>query len=53
MLKISLKLHGQITQELLGLGMQNFQGIDFVWTQTHAEIFKSALVYLYIIYVTI
>ena len=41
-----LKIHGQLNQKLLGLGMRNFQGIDFVWTQTYREIFKSALVYL-------
>ena len=52
MLKISLllkkftRLHGQITQELLGLGKRNSQGIDFVGTQTYREIFKSALVCL-------
>ena len=53
MLKISLpyfsgiyELHWQITQELLGLKIQNFQGIDFIWTQTYWEIFKPALVYL-------
>ena len=26
--------------------MRNFQGLDFVWTQTYREIFKSASVYL-------
>ena len=25
---------------------RNFQGIVFIWTQTHTEIFKSAWVYL-------
>ena len=40
------KLHGQITLEFLGLRMQNFQGIVFIWTQTYRETFKSALVYL-------
>ena len=40
------KLHGQITWEFIGLRMQNFQGIAFIWTQTYREIFKSALVYL-------
>ena len=27
--------------------MQNAQGINFIWTQTYGEIFKSALVYLW------
>ena len=35
------------TREFLGLGMLNFQGIVFIWTQTYREIFKSALVYLW------
>ena len=39
------KLHEQITPELLGLTMWNFQGI-FIWTQVHREIFKSVFVYL-------
>ena len=52
MLKISLlfkesyKLHEQITRELLGLRMQNVQGIAFVRTQIDRDIFKSGLVYL-------
>ena len=49
MLKISLifkKLHGQTTGEFLGLRMQNFLGIIFLWTQKYREIFKSALMYL-------
>ena len=40
------KLHGQISREYLGLPMQNFQGIAFMWTQARKEIFKSALVHL-------
>ena len=40
------KVHGQITKEFFELRMRNFQGIVFIWTQTYAEIFKSALVYL-------
>ena len=32
--------------------MWRFQGIDFLWTQTYREIFKSALVYLMKIYIT-
>ena len=35
------KLDGQITQEFLGLRMQNFQGIDFIWTQKYRKIFKN------------
>ena len=27
--------------------MRNFQSIIFIWTQTYAEVFKSALVYLW------
>ena len=27
--------------------MRNFQGIMFIWTRTHRETFKSALVYLW------
>ena len=52
MSKISLhfqdiyKLHGQVTRELLGLRMQYFQGIAFIWTQNNREIFKSTSVYL-------
>ena len=52
MLKISplfkkfLKLHGQITPEFFGLRMRSFQVIVFMETQTHKEIFKSALAYL-------
>ena len=40
------KVHGQITQELLGLRMHSSQDIVFIWTQTYWEIFKSTLVYL-------
>ena len=40
-------MYGQITREFLGLQMQNFQGIMFIWIRTYREIFKSALVYLY------
>ena len=40
------KLHGQITQEILGLRMRNFRGIAFISTQTYREIFKSELEYL-------
>ena len=40
------KLNGQITRQFLGLRIRNLQGIVFTWTQTHWEIFKSALVYL-------
>ena len=40
------KLQGQITQEFLGLRMQNFQGIVSIRRQTYREVFKSALVYL-------
>ena len=29
-----------------GLRMRNFQGSSSIWTRTHREIFKSALVYL-------
>ena len=32
------KLHGQITREFLGLRVQNFQVIVFIWTQTYREI---------------
>ena len=32
------KLYGQITREFLGLRMQNFQGIVFIWEQTYREI---------------
>ena len=52
MLKISLffkeiyKLHGEMTQEFLGLRMRNFQGIVFTRVRTYIEIFKSALGYL-------
>ena len=40
------KLHGEITRVFFGLGMQNFQCIVFIGTQTYREIFKSELVYL-------
>ena len=43
------KLHWKITREFLGLRMRNFHGSAFIWTKTHSEIFKSALVYLYIL----
>ena len=33
------------TREFSGLGMRNFWGIVFIWTQAYGEIFKSALVY--------
>ena len=51
MLKISLLLRNLQTSyannsRILGLRMQNFQGIAFTWTQTNREIYKSALVYL-------
>ena len=53
MLKISLHfkkftnfMHGQITRELLGLRMRNFQGIIFIGRQAYREVFKSVLVYL-------
>ena len=36
------KLHGQTTENFLGIWMRNFQGIVFIWTQTSGEIFKSA-----------
>ena len=29
--------------------MRNFQGMIFIYTQTYREIFKSALVYLYVV----
>ena len=35
-----------LTRELLGLRMRNFQGGIFIWTRTYREIFKSASVYL-------
>ena len=35
-----------MTREFLGLRMQSFQGIAFIWRQTFNEIFKSELVYL-------
>ena len=40
------KLYRRITLEFLGLRMQNFQGINFIWIRTNREIFKSVLVYL-------
>ena len=40
------KMYGWITREFLGLRMQNFQGIIFIWIRTYMEILKSALVYL-------
>ena len=52
MLKISLffkeiyKLHGEMTQEFLGLRMRNFQGIVFTRVRAYIEIFKSALGHL-------
>ena len=42
------KLYGFITWEFLELRMRNFPGIIFIWKQTYREIFKSALVYLYV-----
>ena len=44
--KLSFFLRNLQTREFLGSRMRNFQGIDFIWTQTYREIFKSALVYL-------
>ena len=44
--KEKYKLYGWITQEFIGLGLRNFQGIIFIWIKTYIEIFKSALVYL-------
>ena len=35
-----------MTQDLLGLRMQKFQGIVFKWIGTYREIFKSELGYL-------
>ena len=44
------KLHWKITREFLGLRIRNFHGSASIWTKkTHSEIFKSALVYLYIL----
>ena len=37
------KLFGYITREFLGLRVQNFQGIIFIWTRAYKEIFKSAI----------
>ena len=44
------KFYGQITWEFLGLRMQNFQGITFIQIKIDREIFKSALVYLWMVY---
>ena len=32
-----------MTQEFLGLGMQNFHGTVFIWTQTYGKIFKLGI----------
>ena len=32
-----------MTREFLGLGMQNFHGIVFIWTQTYGKIFKLGI----------
>ena len=45
----NLQIHGWISQKFLGLRMRHFQDIVFIWTQTYMEIFKSALVYLYVL----
>ena len=39
------KLYGWITGEFLGLRMQNFQGIIFIWIRANRKIFKSALAF--------
>ena len=39
----NLQLLRQIFREFLGLRMRNLQDIDFIWTQTYREIFRSAL----------
>ena len=39
------KLYGRMTQKLLGLRMENFQQIVFIWIRKYRKIFKSALVY--------
>ena len=41
---------GKLIWEFLGLSMQNFQGIIFIWIRTNKKIFKSALVYLYVLH---
>ena len=50
MLKVAYVLRkiqtSRVTRELLGLRMQNFQGIIFIRTHIYREIFKSALGYL-------
>ena len=40
------KLYRCMTREFLELKMRNFQGIIFIWTRTHWEIFESALLHL-------
>ena len=35
------KLHGQITQEFLGLKMRNYQGMALLYEQTHIERFSN------------
>ena len=39
----NLQLLRQIFREFLGLRMRNLQDIDFIWTQTYREFFRSAL----------
>ena len=41
------KLHGWVTREFLGIRIQNFHGIIFIWIQTYGDIFKSAWVYIW------
>ena len=41
----SNSLRSTLTQEFLGLRMQNFQGVFLISTQTYGEILKSTLVY--------
>ena len=49
MLKIGLlfkkftNFNGQITREFLGLRMQNFQGIVFIYTQTFFKFFQTCI----------
>ena len=52
MLKISLlfyeisKLHGQITQEFLGLRIRDFQGMVFIRTQRYSVFIQTRLMWL-------
>ena len=52
MLKISLlfyeisKLHGQITQEFLGLRIRDFQGMVFIRTQRYSVFIQTRLIWL-------